>query len=224
LAEALGVRAVLSLAGVTRQPLTGGASRSGGFGGAEGLRYYLEDNHIDALVDATHPFAANISRNAVQAAAAAGLPLLRLVRPAWPSEQSWLSVADLAKAAASLPTGARVFLSVGSRSLQPFLTRADVWFLSRCIEPPPKRPAWGEVLLQKPPFNVKAEQSLFEQHRITHIVSKNAGGGGTQAKLVAARTLGVQVVMVSRPKNPAALEVASVEEALTWIANQKGKP
>ncbi len=216
LARALGAEAVLSLAGVTAAPLSA-PDRVGGFGGAAGLADYLEMENFDALIDATHPFAAQISHNAAKAARATGLPLLRLQRPPWPIEPGWTEAPDLDAAAAMLPAGARVFLSVGSRSLGPFLARGDLWFLTRSIVAPGALPPQGKLILARPPFAVADEMRLMRAHRISHLVSKNAGGGATRAKLEAARALGVGTIMVKRPRLPGVLTVASVDEAVKWV-------
>ncbi len=223
LAEALGDRAVLSLAGSTKAPVLT-PHRCGGFGGAEGLAQYMQRENITALIDATHPFAAGISHNAVRAAARTGLPLLRLSRPAWPLDPAWQMVDNLVLAAEALPTGARVLLTVGSRSLQPFIPRADVWFLTRSIEPAAQNPPQGLSLLQRPPFSLADEISLMQDHKISHLVSKNSGGRATGAKLEAAKALNIRVIMVNRPQLPAALEVATVAQALNWVESQKGNP
>lgn len=222
LAKELGQSATLSLAGATKKPATT-PHRTGGFGGIEGLARYLAAENIDALIDATHPFASQMSRNAAEAAALAGVPLLRFIRPAWAKAPDWEMVDDLSAAALVLPQSARVFLSVGSRSVEPFLGRGDVWFLTRSIEPPPALPAHGELLLQRPPFALADEGALLKAHRITHLVSKNSGGAATHAKLEACQQLGVKVLMVERPQLPAVLEVVSVADALTWVSKIKGK-
>jgi len=163
-----------------------------------------------------------MSENAVKATTETGLPLLRLVRPEWPREPNWQTMPDLA--AACLPAGARVFLSVGSRSMAAFLPRDDLWFLSRSIEPPLRFPQHGIILRARPPFTFASEMALMRAHGITHLVSKNAGGSGTRAKLDAAAALGIKVVMVNRPRLLAAREVASAAEAVKWWAKIKGTP
>ncbi len=220
LADKLGAGAVLSLAGVVNGAGLGPRIRRGGFGGTAGLAAFLQAGGFRNLIDATHPFAASISQNAHEAASALGMPLLRLERPAWPAMQGWLAADTLAAAALALPTGARVFLSVGSRSLGPFLERGDIWCLARSIEPPVQAPRHGTVLLQRPPFTLANERALLARHAITHLVSKNAGGMATQAKLQAAAQLGVQVIMVKRPRLPAALTVETVAKAVKWVENQ----
>lgn len=216
LAQATGV--VLSLAGTTRKPLTT-PHRVGGFGGVSGLVSYLRAEGFTAIIDATHPFAAQISRHAYEASAQCGLPLLRLARPPWPVQPAWRMVESLSAAAAALPSGARAFLTVGSQSLGPFLPRDDVWFLSRSIEPAAQTPTHGTAILQRPPFAPHAELALMTTHNITHLVSKNAGGKATAAKLTAAAALGVQVIMVKTPRLPAVLTVETVAEAVKWVEN-----
>ncbi|MCF6273788.1 MAG: cobalt-precorrin-6A reductase [Rhodobacteraceae bacterium] len=222
LAKALGAHGILSLAGTTKNPL-GTPARTGGFGGASGLSHYLHAHGISTLIDASHPFAEKISQNAALAAARTGVPFLRLSRPPWPDRNGWQKVSDLPAAAAALPADARVFLSVGSRSLTPFFGRSDIWFLTRSIEAPP-RTLHGKTILQRPPFSLAGERALLEAHHITHLVSKNSGGSATRAKLDAARLLGIPVIMVNRPQLPAVFEVATVAEALNWVENQKGTP
>lgn len=220
LAEALGARVMLSLAGVTNGVSGSGYQlRRGGFGGAQGLKRFLATERIQAIIDATHPFAAQMSRNTDLAAGGLNLPLLRLERPAWPVKHQWQSVATLEAAAASLPANARVFLSVGSQSLAGFLDRKDLWCLTRSIEKPARLPARGEVILQRPPFQLVNEIALLKAHKITHLVSKNAGGQATYAKLEAATKLKVQVVLVKRPQLPEALTVETVAEAVKWVEN-----
>lgn len=217
LVEILGARATLSLAGVTQKP-NPIPHRAGGFGGVEGLVTCLKTEAFQGVIDATHPFAAQMSHNAFEATKRLCMPMLRLERPAWATKPTWQMVPDLASAAAAIPTHARVFLSVGSQSLGPFLGRGDIWCLTRSIEPPLHAP-YGEVVLQRPPFALKSEIALMKAHRITHLVSKNAGGGATQAKLEAAGFCGVQVIMVKRPRLPRVLTVESVEEAVKWVEN-----
>jgi len=147
---------------------------------------------------------------------------LRLERPSWPLTASWRMAADLASAAAALPAGARAFLTVGSRSLAPFLARTDFWCLTRAIEPPSQCPP-GQLLIQRPPFTLEAEIALLKAHQISHLVSKNAGGATTNAKLEAARLLGVEVIMVQRPPLPTVHKVDTIAHALTWVAQIKGK-
>jgi precorrin-6A/cobalt-precorrin-6A reductase len=195
-----------SLAGVTSKPLLPeGNVRVGGFGGAEGLRLYLNQNAIDVLVDATHPYAAIISRNAFEAVGGGAAQLLRFERAAWTKVKgdNWISVATLVEAASVLPSGARVFITTGRKDLAPFLNRKDISGLIRTVEPPVETlpPQW-RVILDRPPHNLANELTLFQSENFTHIISKNAGGSATHAKLDAAKQLGLSVVMVERPFKP----------------------
>src|SRR2546423_4693921 len=115
LAARPGVRVTTSLAGrVTRPGALAGDVRIGGFGGSEGLADWLREQRVDALVDATHPFAEGITANAARAVAATGVPAVVLCRPGWrpAPEDRWHPVASLAAAADLLPRfGPRVFLT-----------------------------------------------------------------------------------------------------------------
>ncbi|MFD9443061.1 cobalt-precorrin-6A reductase [Streptomyces sp. NPDC060006] len=207
LAAVPGVRVTTSLAGrVSRPGELDGEVRVGGFGGAEGLARWLRAEQVDALVDATHPFAAGITANAARAAAATGVPAVVLRRPGWrpaPGD-SWHPAASLAEAAALLPSlGDRVFLTTGRLGLAAFAHLHRPHFLVRSVEPPdPPMPARTQVLLARGPFTVESETALLHEHRIDVLVTKDSGGGATAAKLTAARALGLPVVVVRRPALP----------------------
>lgn len=222
-AVAAGHDVLTSFAGRTRAPgLPPGRVRVGGFGGAEGLAGFLDAERIDALVDATHPFAAAISRNAERACRLRPTPRLMLLRPAWAPEAGdrWLDAGDLAEAASLLPAGVRVFLAVGRQELDAFAGRPDLWCLLRVIDPPDMPPplARHELVLGRGPFRLEDELALLERHRIGWVVAKNAGGEASRAKLAAARSLRLPVVMVRRPEPPPGSRAASVEAALDWLA------
>lgn len=222
--RAAGLTVTLSLAGRTAaRDDVPGQVRVGGFGGAEGLVSALVEGGYDALIDATHPYAAAISANAAAAAAATGIPFLRLSRPAWPERPDWIAVSSLAEAAASLPPGASVFLAVGRQGVGPFLVRSDCRFVARMIEPAETPPGW-EVILDRGPFSLKDEMRLLKARGITHLVSKNSGAPAVAAKLDAAEALGIAVVMVERPQLAPAPEVATVAAALDWVGAQAGMP
>lgn len=212
-----------SYAGRTRapgvQPLP---TRIGGFGGAEGLAAWLRTECITHLVDATHPFAAQMSRNAVLAAQTTGLPLIALERPAWEAGpgDSWTHVPDTAAAVAALPEGAaRVFLAIGRQTLAPFAARPENTYLLRLVDPPeaPLPLPRTEVVIARGPFDVAGDTALLRDHRIDLIVAKNAGGAGARAKLDAARALGLPVVMTARPALPERAVVATAEEVMRWL-------
>jgi precorrin-6A/cobalt-precorrin-6A reductase len=216
---------VSSLAGRVREPtLPAGEVRIGGFGGVEGLRNWLSSNGIDAVVDATHPFAAQITGNAVAAAVVAGVPILVLRRPPWlpaPGDR-WTTVATLDAAAERTATlGTRVFLTIGRQGVDAFANLADMWFLIRAIDPPTVPvPVRHELLLERGPFTVDHELALLRAHRIDVLVTKNSGGSLTEAKLGAARELALPVVMVERPPLPNGINVVhSTAAALDWLRN-----
>jgi precorrin-6A/cobalt-precorrin-6A reductase len=201
-----GLEPLTSLAGVTSAPaLPEGATRSGGFGGAEGLATFLQAERFAAVVDASHPFAARISRHAAIAADTAAVPLLRLERKPWLAQAGdlWIPVRDTAAAAAALPSGARALVTIGRKEIAAYFDRADVSGLARMIEAPAcVVPENWILLLQRPPFSVDAEAKLIASHSVSHLVTKNAGGHETEAKLTAARQAGIPVIMVERPLKP----------------------
>jgi precorrin-6A/cobalt-precorrin-6A reductase len=216
------VEAILSLAGRTRQPVTpsDGDVRLGGFGGQSGLVQYLQDQHINVLIDATHPFAAQISWNAAEAAIATNIPHLMVVRPAWikTPEDEWIEVENVASAAQAIPAiSQRVFLSIGRQELTSFVKVPKVWFLMRSIDPPDIEIPNGKLLLDRGPFSLQQERQLLQEYQIDAIVSKNSGGDATYAKIIAARELGIPVVMVQRPAMPIAEKVTDVDCAVAWF-------
>jgi precorrin-6A/cobalt-precorrin-6A reductase len=224
------VEVITSLAGRTRQPsVSTGSVRIGGFGGQAGLVQYVQAQKIDFLIDATHPFAAQISWNA--AAAEAGIPHLMLIRPAWQPMSGvggdcWIEVDTLEAAAAALPAIAkRVFLTTGRQQLAPFVPLTHLWFLIRSIDPPtPETPMPnGLLLLDRGPFTLEQERHLLIEHQIDLIVSKNSGGEATYAKIFAARELRLPVVMVRRPAMPVGMQVSSVEAAIAWLIKSMNK-
>jgi len=222
LAEFPNMRVITSLAGRTDTPrLPAGDVRIGGFGGVAGLSAYLRDTAIDAVVDATHPFAARMGWNAVQACDDTATPLLRLERPAWqpgPADR-WHGVADWRQAGQWVAShGQRVLLAVGRQDLDAFTGLDHVWFLIRSVQEPEcfKDFAQAEMLLARGPFAQDDERDLLVQHRIDTIVCKNSGGA-TDAKLLAACQLGLSVVMIQRPPRPSAACVHDVDGALQGL-------
>ncbi len=220
-----GVNAIFSYAGRTLNPLAQSVpTRKGGFGGVEGLTQFLRGENITHLVDATHPFAAGMSHNAANAAIGVGTPLLRLERPAWvpADEDNWTMVPDMEGLPAALPDApARVFLAIGKQRLDLFAAKPQHHYLLRLVDAPegdlPLPDA--EVVVARPPFTVEAETALMADHRITHLVCKNGGGTGSVAKLAAARTLGIPVIMAQRPGLPAAKTVTTAAEAMAWLGH-----
>lgn len=223
LAARPGVRVTTSLAGrVSRPGALEGDVRVGGFGGAEGLARWLRTERVDALVDATHPFASGITANAAQAARAEGVPAVVLRRPGWqagPGDR-WHSTTSLAEAADLLPSlGRRVFLTTGRLGLAAFAPLGELHFLVRSVEPPePPLPRHTEVLLARGPFTVEDETTLLREHAIDVLVTKDSGGAATSPKLTAARALAVPVVVVRRPPLPeGVVPAADVAEVLAWL-------
>jgi precorrin-6A/cobalt-precorrin-6A reductase len=209
------VRVVSSLAGRVRNPaLPAGEVRVGGFGGADGLAAWLAAHRVGVVVDATHPFAARMTANAVAACAATGVPLLVLRRPGWPPEPDWILVDSLPAAAAVLPAlGERVFLTTGRTGLAAF-AGLDLDVLVRCVDPPSgPLPRRARVVLDRGPFTVDGERALLREHRIDVLVTKDSGGALTAPKLAAARAEGVRVVVVRRPPLPAGVEVVETVDA-----------
>ncbi len=211
------VPAISSLAGRVSAPrLPEGEVRVGGFGGVDGLAQWLRDNDIHAVVDATHPFARQITANAHEACARIGVPFLILRRPGFPPQPGWRWVDSVAEAARNLP-GERVFLTTGRQDLAEF-AGCGQWFLARMVDPPePPLPQRIEVLLSRGPFTVDGELELLREHRIDVLVTKDSGGDMTSAKLEAARQLGIPVVIVRRPPLPPAETVTTVGAAISWL-------
>lgn len=202
-----------------RQPLP---QRIGGFGGVAGLVEYLSAQNVTHVIDATHPFAAQMSRNAVAACAEARVPLLALTRAPWEAQSGdrWTCVRDIAGAVAALGQPAkRVMLAVGRMHLAEFAPNPQHFYLLRLVDPPSAPPPFPDhhVLVSRGPFTQADDRALMEQHRIDLVVSKNAGGTGAYAKIAAARALGLPVIMIDRPDLPARQEAHSVQEALDWI-------
>ncbi len=210
-----------SLAGVTRAPQAiTGKVRSGGFGGPEGLRSFLEEEGVDLLIDAVHPFAARMSSNAAQAAKAADIPVLRLERPPWAEQPGdrWTGVSDSAAAAQAIPRGARALVTVGRQEIAPFLERDGISVIARMIEPPDcSIPQHAEIILARPPFAQEEETELMTNRHIEVLVTKNSGGDATVAKISAARALGLPVIMVVRPEKPSVRTAGDVDEMMTLI-------
>ncbi len=210
---AVGRRDVLaSLAGATQVPAELGVPvRRGGFGGEAGFRAALTG--ISAVLDATHPFAARITGRAVRLCAGMGLPYLRLTRPGWPCERGWTRHPDAMAVAEALPRGARIFLSTGPGSLEPFLDRGCQLFCRR-IDPAPDRDG-VQWILGRPPFAEADERALFGRLGITHLVTKDSGGA--RAKLDAARSLGIEVCMIDRPPPVGGEETHDIDRAIAFV-------
>ncbi len=216
-----GVDVISSLAGRVRRPnLPPGRVRIGGFGGVDGLAEYLQLQPAAALVDATHPFAATISENAVQAASRTGTPLIRLERPGWtdhPRASSWIWVRDAAAARAVADSARRPFLTTGRQSLTEFGPWADRDVLVRLVDPPAKPlPERWTVIMSRGPYSYSDERQILSEYAIDVLLSKDSGGAHTVAKLDAAGDLGIPVVIIARPDHPPVRVLSTVAEVAAW--------
>jgi precorrin-6A/cobalt-precorrin-6A reductase len=222
-----GLEVISSLAGRTSTPKSlVGAVRVGGFGGEAGLVEYLQAEQIDLLIDATHPFAAKISWNAEGAVRKVGIPWLMLIRPGWTRlpQDDWIEVESIEAAVAGIPASAeRIFLTIGRQQLAPFASLTDKWCLMRSIDPPDASILLppGELLLDRGPFSLEQELKLLTDYRIDAIVTKNSGGNTTYAKIIAARELGLPVIMVERPIVPESDIVTDVLGAIEWLIDRQ---
>jgi len=216
--------AMVSLAGRTRNPAPQPLPcRIGGFGGAQGLAQFLAAERIDALIDATHPFATQISRHAATACEFVGILLLSVQRPEWQpaAGDRWIPAADMNEAAKALGrTKRRVLLTVGQKDLAPFAAAPWHRYVIRSVDPPPPEtlPPNAEIIAARGPFREEDERRLLVEREIEILVTKNSGGSATAAKLHAARALRVPVVMVARPPAIMGDRVATVEAVLAWLA------
>ena len=213
------IEATLSLAGRTARPAASPLpTRIGGFGGIEGLARYLRESATRAVIDATHPFAAQMSANAVAACAQAGVALAVLTRPPWRLEAGWREVGDAGEAAEALgATPRRVLLTVGRLSAGAFRAAPQHHYVLRSIDAPDDPPPNTELVLARPPFTLADERELMASRRIEIVVSKNAGGEATRAKLDAARELQLPVLMIRRPPASGATTFHDVDAVLRWL-------
>lgn len=229
------IRVTTSLAGRTRSTLPlPGPVRIGGFGGVCGFKRWVRDNDVSHLIDATHPFAARISENAAMAADGQPIAFCRLDRPAWTRKtgdnspngniDNWIDVPDHKAARAALTPYRRIFLAIGRLELGQYHATPDQWFLMRMVDHPDQATPLpdGQVHLGLPGKTVEDEIALLTRHEIDCLVSKNAGGQSSYAKIEAARALGLPVIMIARPPAPTMPEngvtVSTVEAALNWLA------
>jgi precorrin-6A/cobalt-precorrin-6A reductase len=219
------IDAVLSYAGRTENPtMPPIAWRVGGFGGVDGLVDYLRAENIARVIDATHPFAARMSANAVTASALANVPLLALERAPWQrvSGDRWLEVDNIVAAAEALGAAPRrVFLGIGRQYLDVFAAHPQHHYLVRLVDPPraslPLRGA--DVIVARGPFDLAGDRATLMERRIDIVVARNAGGDAAYAKIEAARDLGLTVVMIGRPFIPAREKVEAVADVLRWLGH-----
>jgi precorrin-6A/cobalt-precorrin-6A reductase len=220
------IDAIYSYAGRTQIPLGHALpTRTGGFGGAAGLADYIKQERITHVIDATHPFAAEMSRHAVEACAMTNTPLLALERAPWTrtTGDNWIDVADIDAAVSALPGApARVFLAIGRQHITPFAAKPQHDYTLRFVDAPdgalplPK----AEVIVSRGPFTLEGDRELMAARHIDILVARNSGGGGARAKIDAARELGLPVIMIARPARPERARVESIEEVMAWLGHE----
>jgi precorrin-6A/cobalt-precorrin-6A reductase len=224
-AAAAGLDAIYSYAGRTQVPVNQPLpTRTGGFGGAPGLADAIRQEDITHVVDATHPFATEISRNAVAACAATNTPLIALERPPWTRmpDDIWIEVADIASAVAALPVEpAHVFLAIGRQHIAPFVAKPQHAYTLRFIDaaegPLPLPDA--ALIVSRGPFSVAGEIEMMRARRIEWVVARNSGGLGARAKIDAARELRLPVVMIKRPGLPERPRAENIDEVMHWLTH-----
>ena len=220
-----GIDAIYSYAGRTQIPLPHSLpTRIGGFGGTTGFADFLLKERITHVIDATHPFAVEMSRHAVEACAVMSIPLIALERTPWTraSGDNWIDVADIKAAVAALPEPrARVFLAIGRQHIAPFAAKPQHAYTLRFIDAPDGELPLpdAEVIISRGPFTLQSDRALMRARSIEWLVARNSGGSGARAKIEAARELGLPVIMIERPALPERLRVESVEEVLAWLGH-----
>ncbi|MGY4161375.1 MULTISPECIES: cobalt-precorrin-6A reductase [unclassified Bradyrhizobium] len=221
-----GIEAIYSYGGRTaapaEQPLP---TRIGGFGGVNGLADYLDREAITHVIDATHPFAAEMTRNAIAACAQTGTPLLALERAPWvrTSGDRWIEVADIAAAVAALPEShTNVFLAIGRQHIAPFSAKPQHAYTLRFVDPPGETLPLpdAEIIVSRGPFTLENELEMMRERRIAWIVARNSGGTGARAKIDAARALDLPVIMITRPHLPDRPRVERVGDVMEWLGHR----
>ncbi|PCI88127.1 MAG: precorrin-6A reductase [Hyphomicrobiales bacterium] len=192
---------------------------AGGFGGADGLADYLKTQNINICIDATHPFAQNISLNAIKACAQAGIAIIQYARKAWDIEAAHIFTTE-AELTNALPVNAKILLTIGGQNITPFLTLTQP-IIARMIEPPKldghPLPAHFNILLSRPPYDLDAEIALMQKYKITHLICKDSGGDTLATKLTAAQQLGIEIYMLARPKSPHNTQLFNICEIETYL-------
>lgn len=245
LAEQPEIKIILSLAGRTKNPVLPQINhRIGGFGGVKGLADYIKQQNITVIICATHPFARKMPFNALEAAKIANIPLLYLLRPAWQAQagDKWTKVEDHEEALSSCgvrstSTGSQspkkdpvqqlrrsqddnlnIFLTVGRLELAQYAAAPQHFYVIRSIDEITEKPFKNAIYITaRPPFNMENERELMRAHKINYLITKNSGGTATEAKLTAARELGIPVILINRPPRPKGLHVATATQAMEWI-------
>jgi precorrin-6A/cobalt-precorrin-6A reductase len=223
LAARTDIAVTLSLAGRTASPLAHPVPvRRGGFGGIAGLAQYLREHEVNALIDATHPYAATISAHAVSAALQTNTPTIALRRPPWRAiaGDQWTEVLDADDALRALgPKPQHVFLALGRQEIAPFVSAPQHHYLIRSVDPvePPLAVPHAHYIQGRGPFEEETERVLLLAHAIDVVVAKNSGGLATYGKIAAARSLGIRVLLFERPPESEKHGVTTVNEAIAWL-------
>jgi precorrin-6A/cobalt-precorrin-6A reductase len=213
----------LSLAGRTAHPVPQAVPvRTGGFGGAAGLADYLIANEIDALIDATHPYASVISANAVEAAGRTGIAFITLRRPLWTAVvgDRWVEVNDTPAAVAAIGAKSRnVFVALGRNDLAPLAAAPQHNYLIRSVDPvdPPLPLPHAAYITARGPFSEAHDRALMSAHAIDVVIAKNSGGDAAYGKIAAARALGMNVILVRRSPALAAPSVETIDDVMQWL-------
>jgi precorrin-6A/cobalt-precorrin-6A reductase len=223
LAKRGGLDVTLSLAGRTASPVPHPVPiRVGGFGGAAGLTDYLVTERVDALIDATHPYANIISQNAAAAARQTAVPFMTLHRPPWitAAGDRWIEVNDAGAAASAIGgKSRRVFVALGRNELSPFAAAPQHFYLIRSVDPvdPPLPLPQVAYVTARGPFSEASDRELMMAHAIEVVIAKNSGGSAAYGKIAAARALGIEVILLRRPRAPDAPAVETVDDAIAWL-------
>jgi len=219
------IEAVYSYAGRTQIPLPHALStRIGGFGGAAGLAGYIRQQGITHVIDATHPFAAEMSRHAVEACAATNTPLIVLERAPWMrmAGDNWIEVVDIDAAVSALPAApSRVFLAIGRQHIAPFAAKPQHAYTLRFVDAPEDALPLpnAEVIVSRGPFTLEGDRALMAVRGIDILVARNSGGSGARAKIDAARELSIPIIMIARPALPDRPRVESIQEVMAWLGH-----
>ena len=223
LAGRAGLEVVVSLAGRTKSPAPQSARlRTGGFGGAAGLADYLVSEKVDALIDATHPYASIISANASAAARRVGVPMIALRRPPWAAIDGdrWKEAADVRGAVRAIgDRPRRIFVTLGRNELGALAEAPQHFYLIRSVDPvePPLPLPNAIYVTARGPFSEPDDCALMHRHGIDAVIAKNSGGTATYGKIAAARALSIEVIMLRRPPAADAPAVETVEAAVAWL-------
>ena len=221
---------VLSLQGNTLQPRqVNYVTRSGGFGGIDGLKNYLNNNCVSVIIDASHPYSTQISNNVKLAARELKIKLFILHRPEWQKKyfDHWIHTNSFNNTRAiveTLPRESRLFLTIGKKYI-PLFSDCKQWLMIRTIDPYIAQPQGNrKYITGRGPFHVSQELILLRENKITHLVSRNSGSIETYAKVEAARILGIEIIMIDRnentPRKSSQIDVL-MKDTLSYLGRNK---